>query len=324
MRRRTFTRIVAGVLTIGLVAGVLLILFRDSEPRHRGKRISEWAFQMVYDTPQKNEEACAAIKELGQAAVLPLIRMLEKRDSKLALFLQRTLPKVPWPDWFDMPASSFHAGAATALRELGPLARPAIPALEKVAEDRDTFVASKAKAALLVIRNQSTDSLAAMLQNRDPAHLSNWVVAAGVASELGESARRFIPLFVESLQDTNPLVRLRATSALGAIGLLEPEISVPALVKGFNDPDPIVRQQSLFVLYRFPEAIARAQPQIEQRLSDPDNYTRLMAVLLLTQASATLDTNSAIKAAQPLLNDPDQMVRGTAENLLKQLGKPRE
>ena len=313
MQRRTL--LVAGVLILGLVPGMLLIGW-ESEPRYGGKRVSQWAIELSYGSAEQIEDARIAIRALGPRAVPPLIRMLQRTDSKLGLLLR----KMPFVWWLDSPANTYHALAVSALRELGPLAEPAIPALEKVAQGTDTLVRSKATAALLVIRHQPTEPLAQVLQDRTPAHLSNWVVAAQLASELGDHARPLIPLFLESLKDTNARVRLRATWALGTIAL-EPEVCVPALLTGLKDTDPIVRQGSLSALRRFPGAVARAQAEVQQCLADADLGMRLTALFLLTESASSLNSNSVAQVVQPLLNDPEEGVRNMAKDLLNELRK---
>src|SRR5688572_9755717 len=267
MQRRSLFIVLAGVL-ITLLVGALLLLSGHSEPRYGGRTVSEWAVLLSYSMPQQSEEARTAIKALGESAVPTLIRMLEKEDSDLDVFLRKRFANVPLTFWFDTSASSSHAAAATALRELGPLARTAVPALEKRAQGPDRRMQHKANAALMAIRGENTEGLAKILTNRDRANWSNWFVAIGVTSELGAGARPLVPLLVESLNDTNSRIRHRAIMALGSIAL-EPELTVPAAITALTDSDQYVRQSALFVLFLFPGAAARAQTEVQQCFADP-------------------------------------------------------
>jgi len=222
--------------------------------------------------------------------------------------------------WFGATASYSHAIAATALRELGPPAQSAIPALEKVAGQRDYLTRDKAQAALMVIRNESSGTLTKILEDRSPPNWSNWNAAAITAAELGNRARPLIPLFIDSLNHTNSDIRQTAISALGTIGM-EPEVCVPAILRGLADPDETVRFATLLALPRFPGATARAQTEIQRCFADPDQYVRFMALSILSQTVSSLDSNSVVQAVQPLRNDPDENVRTMAENLLNELRK---
>ena len=313
------SKVITVVVALLIAAAVSAILFfsSESEPRYNGKGIREWALFLSYGAAEQIEEGRIAIKTLGPAALPYLIRMLEKQDSRLEGWLRK------YAFWFGDMAGMSHAEAATALRELGPQAQSAIPALEKVARQRDHLASYKAEAALMVIRNESSETLKKILEDRSPPNRSNWVAAAMTAAELGNRARPLIPSFIDSLDHTNSDIRQTAISALGSIAM-EPEVCVPAILRGLADSDETVRFASLLTLPRFPGATARAQTEIQRCFADPDPYVRFMAVSILSQTVSSLDSNSLGQAVQPLRNDPDEGVRSMAENLLNELRKPQQ
>lgn len=237
MRRRAIFKVVV-VLTVAVAAVTAAFLFsvKEPEPKYEGKGIREWTVQLSYGTAEQIQEARVAMKAMGQPAVPYLIRMLKKEDSRFDTWIRKTSGSSLW---YDGPANYSHAIAATALRELGSEAQNSIPALEKVAGEREYVAAYKAKATLTVIRNESIAGLAKTLEDRRQTNWSNWVVAASLASELGDSARPLIPLFIEGLGDTNWRIRWKATSALGSIAL-EPEVCVPAILRGLGDTNRTV------------------------------------------------------------------------------------
>jgi len=67
-----------------------------------------------------------------------------------------------------VPESIYHAQAATALGEIGPVAKEAIPALTAATEDKNVIFALRAKAALIKIRQESVEPLLVLLQTQPP------------------------------------------------------------------------------------------------------------------------------------------------------------
>ena len=67
------------------------------------------------------------------------------------------------------------------------------------------------------------------------------------------------------------------------------------------------------------------EPARQSRLHGHRHFRKIalhhMALLVLTQDVALLNSNSVARAVQPLLNDPEQIVRDQAENLLTELRK---
>jgi HEAT repeat protein len=299
---------------------VLMIaaLLKPDEPTYEGKRLYNWLIDLSYGRPQEREKARAALRAMGEPAAAHLTGMLEKEDSPIKERLQDYVSDIPVLNTFATPAESYHALAANGLAEIGPTAKSAIPALTKIAEGSSYLAKYKARAALMIIRQESISSLGEILANRDS---TNWMAAASTARELGTNARPLIPLLVSASEHTNWMVRATALGCLGELGL-EPEVSIPALLKGLQDAERYVRQSAVFAFHNWPAAASEHQEALLTCLNDSDNYVRLMTVLALQTITENLNTNRVIPAVAPLLNDPDANVRNMAKALFDELVSP--
>lgn len=308
------------LLVTGAVIGLVYYALQTAEPSFQGKPLSRWIGGLEYENVNPSGEQRAALRAMGETAVTRLISILQRRDPAVkqkfisyarqhpAIFNQFSASRQI------IPENIYHAEAATALGEIGPAARAAIPALTAASSDKSFPVASRAKAALIQIRQESIAPLLALLE--DP-HSTNWFQAAWVVKHLGTKGEAAVPLLISSLQSTNAGVRVDAVSALGGIAS-RPDISVPALLPCLQDKNPGVRQGAVDALGKFPQAKPQLVPALLAGMQDPDLNVWLGAAfglekILDRDEKRTLYIPALVKS----LNSPVEMIRLNAAMFLK-------
>ncbi|MBN1909081.1 MAG: HEAT repeat domain-containing protein [Pirellulales bacterium] len=144
----------------------------------------------------------------------------------------------------DLEKSDKRYSAADQLKELGPRAAPAVPALTKALNDED------------------------------------WCTRCNVAEALGEmgpKAATAIPALMKVLRsDEDSLVRARAAEALGNIGDAR---SVPALLAAIKDEDSFVRAQVVEALGTLGDE--KVVPSLITALEDENDYVVMCAISAL-------------------------------------------
>jgi HEAT repeat protein len=126
---------------------------------------------------------------------------------------------------------------------------------------------------------------------------------------------QFIPTLIQVLSDPTPNVRLVAAGRLRALG---PSASpaVDALGKALGDEDERVRTAAAEALTRIG---LMAVPTLGQLLSSQDVNVRKLALACLSGLGAA--AKSELPKIEKLQQDPDQVVREAAKNLVERLKK---
>ena len=196
----------AGLLTLAIAFILLRSWTGDKGVRYHGKTVAEWS-TLVFGQQAQADEASAALKQMGPAAVPDLVKLLSARDS----FLQPQIRSVVrgWPAPFGkwlapyttrLPAAWVKRAAARSLGIIGPPAREAVPAL--------------------------------LVSLRNPDEGFAWE-AAGALGRIGEPA---LPGLLEAMRAPMASTRRAAAYALGGIRSRPDEV-VPVLIAGLQDPD---------------------------------------------------------------------------------------
>jgi HEAT repeat protein len=133
-----------------------------------------------------------------------------------------------------------------ALQALGPMAKPAIPAIVNLIRDPDSFVR---------------------------------IDAVQTAVKLGEDS---VPYLIVLLHDEIGEVRYLAARAIEE---MDPPVTsaLPAMMASLRDIDPRVRQVSIFALERMGLAARPAIMMIADLFHDPDSYVRIDAARALSE-----------------------------------------
>jgi HEAT repeat protein len=253
--------------------------------------------------PDLGREILLALAHIGPAAreaVPALLKILDDEESQL------------------------RASAAWALAKIG--AREAVPILIKALPKRDNSQLSIVAPMALLLLNRDNEALTrivlprvAELLGHDSAQIKSEAAAALAA--LGEKAAPAIPDLDAGLQDADPSVRVAFLSALAALGPAS-VVALPNIEKMLADPVLSVRYAASHAIGKIgPPAIA-AVPRLEKNLNERDEFLQFVSAWALVQVDPEREDLAAI-CLGPLvhnLNHHDPHVRNEAVLALSLLG----
>ena len=260
-----------------------------------------------------HQEAERAILGLGSNAVPCLVRLLRTPNPVLATpfkaigrranRVRQALYRVVNP----FSASAQRAAAAQALRDLGPQAEAALPALTNALRD-DQTVSWYAALALAQFGQRGIAALTNALPRSGPEQAGFVCYALG---SQGPSASNAIPALARVMEEGSPELGEKAARALGDIG----RIAVPRLLRMMDHPAPAVRILAIQALANIGPLARPALPKLIHLATDDQPLVRGAAIDALPQIRP-----SGIGIAEVLnqtLNDPDPQLRAKASQALK-------
>jgi HEAT repeat protein len=235
------------------------------------------------------------------------------------------------------------------LGDMGPAARPAVPALLRTLQAEDPWLRFEAASALMHIDPDAAAAVAvpvlgALLDREKGAHV-RWKAVA-VLGQLGPRAQPAVPDLALVLQDEALPMRRSAAVALGNIGP-GAGAAAPGLTALLRDDDRGLRVEAARALWRIdrgreavafviracdekgeqrvravdalgemgPEA-ARAVPALRKALQDPDESARVPIALALWRLQRRVE-------GPGLVSDPRQGALAVLTRLLRE-GRPEE
>lgn len=101
--------------------------------------------------------------------------------------------------------------------------------------------------------------------------IEQWTETETAADALGRIGAPAIPALVQTLQNADPEVRLKATAVLGRIGP-EAKDAVQDLIRLLDDPDERVRKAAARTLGRIGPAAGDAVPGLMRSLFEPSPH----------------------------------------------------
>ena len=216
-----------------------------------------------------------------------------------------------------------------AIKKLGEIGEPAIPALIPALGDKNLLVSRSAGEVLGNIGLPAIPALVQALKDSDVQirrRAAVVLVTIGTYYSLLYSqnsrvdkavAKAAVPALILLLKDSDAGVRGRALSALRRIGA-EAKAAVPALIPLLKDSDPYVRSSAASALQRIGAEAKAAVPALIPLLKDSDPYVRSSAAYALQSIGA--EAKAAVPALIPLLKDSDADVRSSAAFSLENIG----
>ncbi len=310
LRRRRIGIALVACVAVGIVCFFTL---RSSEPEYGGKPLSRWVEQLYTNYPRVDAEARDALRAMGgQPAVRYLARIVDHAPSAWRLRLASMTGDIPFINRLFGVATFDRLFAAKVLAEIGPMAKSAIPVLERATKDADRSLSVAARAALIRIRGESIDSHVAIYRQLDTASAAQTVF---LLMELGPYARPALPAILEGMQSTNHRVRYLASKALPMIGYESPEY-VPPLQRLLSDPNELVRWQAMDSLAHFGPLAKAAIPQARQFLNDTNSLVRASALLFFDKVLSDEEFSAVRDEVVRATQDADSTVSQMAQLVL--------
>jgi HEAT repeat protein len=313
-------RILISAILLAGIAVVIFLVQRNSEPSYQGKRLTQWIAGLEYENLNPRPDQQAALRAMGEPAVSGLIDLLEKHDSTLKRrFVQYASRHANIHNRFIaprhvVPEKIYHEQAATALGEIGPSARAAVPVLLAASTNADRLIAARARAALVKIRQES---VAPFVEQATDTRVTNWYDTVLILKYLGTNAESAVPLLTEFLASTNAMIRDSAAEALGGI-VYHPEICVPALLICLKDSDADVRRTAVDALCKFKNEKAQIVAGLLPLMQDKDLNTWLGASFGLEEMLSREEIQSVlVPALVQAQTSPNPTIRENATLFLQ-------
>jgi HEAT repeat protein len=266
MRKRY--RIGIAILLVFVLGGIAWVILLPSEPIYEGKTLSVWLDSydpmnsLDTDAEAKEQAADEAVRKIGTNAIPTLMSRLRAHDAPLLssfkllvnkrriFHIELTLAfiqngegergfsalgedgKDAVPELIAMCEKTrfqdSKSDIVSALGDIGPSAKQAVPLLLRCLDDTDRHVCAAAARALGSIHAESAlvvPALAKCLGNHDHRIRSSTARALG---QFGADAKSAVPALVKLLTDTDPMVKDAAMTSLKTI---DPEAAAKAGVK---------------------------------------------------------------------------------------------
>jgi len=235
------------------------------------------------------ETAIAALGSLGQPAAKAVMPLLSRRDANVRIRAIRVVSALGADAVGAMPKlieairdSSTRDVAAQALGNLGDLARPAVPRLIEMANDRDLTLRLLSLQTLTSIRPDGKDIVPLCLPLlRDPnasIRLAGLQLLVAVAPE----HRAILPASLKLLDD--PATQLAALNIVGTMGAGAAK-AVPRIAKLLDDPHEDPKQRALYTLSQIGPAAKSAGPALLAQLESRDANTANAAASALSNVA---------------------------------------
>lgn len=290
---RKSPRILLAALCCALLAGLIWLALRETEPHYKGKPLSYWlqAYDEVGYTissgsrsptlgdrlkvPPSYEDLEAAMKTIGTNAIPTLLRLLRSSDSPATQKLQQWAARQKWLPIHFTPAETLVAQGTYGIRFLGGQGLLTVPELMHIYE-----TAPEARKAILeCLPNLKKDIEAA---------IPTLMRALGAPA----SPRAEIIRFFSNNTDYR-----------------DPDLVVPHLIPLVNDPDLDIQQASLVALFRYssdktfassPHAVPVLNAILPRFAAQYPSYYQRMSVVG-SAAQVLRNLGPAAKPAVPLL-----------------------
>ena len=261
------------------------------------------------------------------------LEMLERGFGKLGPYYEygfhvsRALKRVGTPskptiarlmEALGHPNPSVRDAAASVLKELGPRARAAVPALHAMlrASGEQSYTALE---ALKVIDPKGEADVPELVGGLDDGYYFYRFAVARWLRSLGPEAHAAVPALTAALGDEHHFVRSEAAEALGAIGPSACS-AIPALVAVLGDQGHHVGQSAADALAQIGKADDAAFAALIGALDDPRHEVPRRVIEALKKCEGKFDR--AIPALVAKIDDPEIRVRYAAlAALLEQIGR---
>jgi HEAT repeat protein len=209
----------------------------------------------------------------------------------------------PAADLLTHPNGMVRLMAARTLGDLGPEAKPAVPALDKALNDPDAGVALEV-ACTLARLGEKADNVAALVRAA-LASSAPGVAAAAVeaVARMGPAGAALVPAALEKLGSLQPDARYAAVWLVGQMPPGEAAKHLPGLAKLAADPEPYIRGKVAEVLEGLGPAASPAAEAVGRQLRAEDDDT-VRGLWVDALAAMGPGAKPAAGGLLPLVSDP--------------------
>jgi hypothetical protein len=268
-----------------------LLLSGETEPKYKGKKLSEWAelYETSFNpeavgeqpTPQEYSDRREAVeaahrtrdKILPRAVKLIQYQKPAWKDKVMhameRIDVRRWCPLFIWGPFYGDQGDDSEVYFAM----LGPDASTAVPELARIMKHADSpRVMERAMYALSRAGKEGLSPLMELLADPKNPERRAAAYAIGDMKDQGTVASPAVPMLVGCLKDADPNMSSAAATVLGELGL-EPSIAVPGLTNCLQSSDPYVREEAISALGNFGEKARAALPSLLVVASIDANYS---------------------------------------------------
>jgi hypothetical protein len=309
-RRTRFRRLLFGLITLALLAGVIHWTSSLSEPKYQGVSLGKWIERYLnnFDSEPQRNEAIDAVQHIGSNAVPCLMRWLTASDSTLKESIETWIDahspiKVPFTNEY----ISHYDRALLGFEILGPRARTAIPELERLMRETNTFHRARAARILCRLGPEAVPVLLWGLTNSNPDIRSAtsgaiWLrmqeTSPTPGSNGSESIKFSVPLLLQMLRDSDPEIRSTALQQIQEAAsheTFDASSAVPVLIEQLKDPNLEFRIQAADVLGSLGLEATNAIPALVARLQDQAANVRVAVTNALKKINSDAATKAGVK-----------------------------
>jgi HEAT repeat protein len=209
-RRRKILRIAVVGLLVVLLVGFVVSRSQTPMPSYSGKTLDQW-LEMKGGIEPLPDEAAAAVRQMGTNALPRLLELLTHEDSAVKTLLYQNLPNIGNLRSHITPHYVIQDRGVEGLRALGRAAKPALPQLCRLYEERGSL---EIASVLVEIGSDGARVVETGLTNSDAQTRRLAIIAL---SHMTNDPVHLKTAFQMALSDSDEFVREAATNALADI-----------------------------------------------------------------------------------------------------------
>ena len=220
--------ILVAMVLVTVISAVAWQVLGSHEPHYQGKGLTAWLKDLNTGpiiqgdfTGKTHDAAADAFRHMGTNALPQLLAGLRAKDSRFKTAWMKAFRNQPVFRDFFHPADECRGDAAQAFKELGAIAKPAIPELTRLLNDPDLSLESAFCLAFI-----GSDGIPPLIKALTSSHAQVRSCAAFALGCKPDIARPAVPELLKLLNDPDAYVRLRASGALMSIA---PEAAAPKM-----------------------------------------------------------------------------------------------
>jgi HEAT repeat protein len=296
------------VVALALVAGLVVLVFYQREPRYEGMALSEWLTAGMNgdsdgDVTYAQHTVSKALVAMSPQALPILVDWLETRDSKIGSVLTEFLQKQSLVEIGFGKHVSRHELAAYGFALLGTNAAPAIPRLASLIEDPE--LSGSAFSALRSIGMAASEELLTALTNSQPNIRASAMVCLASWPFVHDPA--ILSALLRTLEDSDATVASHTVQVLVRMKV-HADIVHPAILKLAAQTNYLARSTAIRAFSQSRAEIPHALPLYLDAMNDPDPTTRRAAV----NGMRKTQSDEVMARLLVALGDSDPAVRARA------------